>query len=173
MEKRIYKNETKLNQEELVRLLAKQTLPLSKFFVSVGSIVVLLSLLIIFWDKEDPGLYIAMTVLLSVGLVGLVLLYLGKKWLIKVSNKSLSNGVTYQYEFYDKGLRVDSILGEKTSTTQIQYVNLEKVIFRGEIVYLYFNNVSIFFVDLNNFNEDEKEEVTKILMPYTIKKSKR
>ena len=167
------KNETKLNQEELVDLLSEQTLPLSKMIISIGSILILFTILIFAWDKENPSLYILMTVLLSIGLAGVILLLVGKKWLVKVSNKSLVNGVTYNYTILDKGLKIESIMGEKQSTTQVQYATLEKIVIKNDMAYIYVNNVSIFFLKLNNFSLEEKEEVIKLFEPYKIKKSKR
>lgn len=172
MENVSYKNETKLNQDELVDLLATQTLSSRKVIVSISSMVILLGLLIFFWDNNSLGLFIAITVLLSIGLVGIILLAIGKKWLIKVSNKQLVSGVTYFYTFNDKGVKIESVLGENKSVNQIQYYNLEKVVFKDEFIFLYANNVSIYFVSLNGFI-DGKEEVIKLLEPYKIKKSKR
>ena len=99
MERMKYYNETKLNQDELVSLLAEQTLPAKKMIISISSILVLLVILILNWDKSNEGVYILMTILLSIGLIGSVLLLFGKKWLIKVSNKALADGVIYQYTF--------------------------------------------------------------------------
>lgn len=173
MEKVCYKNETKLNQEELVNLLAKQTLPLPKMMMTIGSMAILLGILIFFWDSQNPGLFVALTVLLGIGLVGVILLLIGKKWLIKISNKSLENGVTYSYEFYKSGLKIESTLGENKSVNQIQYHNLERVVINEDMIYLFANNVSIYFVDVNQFEEGKKEGVIKLLSPYKVKKCKR
>ena len=96
MEKIKYYNETKLNQEQLVSLLSEQTLPAKKMIISISSIIILFTILLLNWDKENPSMYILLTVLLAIGLIGLILLLIGKKWLIKVSNKNLANGVLYQ-----------------------------------------------------------------------------
>lgn len=173
MEKVSYKNETKLNQEQLVNLLAKQTLPLRKMLITICSMVILLGILIFFWDKDSQGLFIALTVLLSLGICGIILLMLGKKWLIRVSNKSLENGVTYLYTFYESGLKIEYTLGDNKSTNQIHYNNLEKVVITDDFIHLYANNVSIYFVDVKCFEEGKKEEVIKLLEPYKVKKSKR
>ena len=92
MEKIKYYNETKRNQDELVSLLSEQTLPAKKMIISISSIVILFIILILNWDKENPSMYILLTVLLAIGLIGLILLLIGKKWLIKISNKNLANG---------------------------------------------------------------------------------
>lgn len=168
-----YKNESKFTQEELVDLLSKQTLPLPKMIISIGSILILLLILVLSWDKENPTLYIVMSILLGIGLIGVILLLIGKKWLIKVSNKSIVNGVIYNYTLTDKGFKVESTIGEKQTVTQAQYCNLEKIIIKEDIAHLYFNNVSIFFLKLENFTEEEKEEVIKLFEPFKIKKSKR
>ena len=173
MEKINYKNETNLNQDQLVSLLADQTLPFKKMLISICSIVILLGILIFFWDNETLGLFIALTVLLSIGLIGVILLLIGKKWLIKVSNKSLENGVKYLYTFYESGVKIESLLSGKNSVTQIQYNNLEKVVIKEDFIYLYANNVSIYFVDNNTFFDGKKEEVINLLKPYQVKKSKR
>ena len=110
--------------------------------------------------------------MLSIGLVVCILLLIFKKWLVKVTNKSLENGVTYNYVFYENEFAVDSIVGEKTSHLAMQYAGLEKIIIKGDFAYIFINSVSIFFVDLNNFNE-EREEVIKLFAPYKKKKSKR
>lgn len=172
MEKIKYENETKLNQDELVTLLSHQTLPISKLVISISSILILVLILILNWDNNNPGIYILMTILLGIGLIGIILLFIGKKWLIKVSNKSLANGVVYQYTFYENEFKVDSIIGESKSHLAMRYDGLEKIVIKNDIAYLYINNVSIFFVDMNNFASD-KEEVIKLFTPYKIKKSKR
>lgn len=172
MEKIKYENETRLNQDELVNLLAQQTLPAKKMIISIASILILAIILILNWDQENPGVYILMTVLLSIGLIGLILLFIGKKWLIKISNKSLSSGVIYQYTFYENEFKVDSIINENKNHMAMRYEGLEKIVIKDDYAYLYINNVSIFFVNLNNFG-DEKEEAIKLFSPYMIKKSKR
>lgn len=168
-----YKNETKLNQDELVDLLSKQTLPLSKMITSICSILVLLTILILSWDNSNAGLYIVMSVLLGIGLVGVVLLLIGKKWLIKVSNKSLVHGVTYNFTITDKGIKIESLIDEKESVTQVLYTNLEKIVIKDEIAHIYVNNVSIFFMKLNQFSEEDKEVVIKLFEPLKVRKSKR
>ncbi len=172
MEKIKYENETKLNQDKLVDLLSEQTLPLKKMIVSISSIVILLLILILNWDKENQGIYILMSILLGLGFVGLCLLLIFKKWLIKISNKSLSSGVVYKYTFYENEFKVDSIVDGKENHMAMRYEGLEKIVVKNDFAYLYINSVSIFFVNLNNFGE-EKEEVIKIFLPYKTKKSKR
>ena len=73
MEKIKYYNETKLNQEELVSLLSEQTLPAKKMIISISSILILFIILLLNWDKENPSMYILLTVLLTIGLIGLIL----------------------------------------------------------------------------------------------------
>ena len=172
MERKKYINETKLNQDEIVGLLAQQTLPLSRMMMSITSIVILILFLILSWDKENNGLYIVLTIMLSLGLVICILLLIFKKWLVKVTNKSLENGVTYNYVFFENEFVVDSIVGDKTSHLAMQYSGLEKIIIKGDYAYIFINSVSIFFVNLNNFG-DEKEEVIELFAPYKKKKSKR
>lgn len=172
MEKIKYYNETKLNQDELVSLLSEQTLPAKKMIISISSIVILFIILLLNWDKENPSMYILLTVLLAIGLIGLILLLIGKKWLIKVSNKNLANGVLYQYTFYENEFSVDTIVGGKKDHMAMKYSGLEKIVIKDNIAYLYINSVSIFFVDLDDF-AGEKEEVIKIFSQYKRKKSKR
>ena len=172
MERKKYINETKLNQDEIVRLLAQQTLPLSRMLMSITSLLILMVVLILSWDKENNGLYITVTVMLSVGLIISVLLIIFKKWLVKISNKSLAMGVTYNYTFYENEFVVDSTIGDKTSHLVMQYEGLEKIVIKDDYAYLFINTVSIFFVDLNNFKE-EKEEVINLFTPYKKKRSKR
>ncbi len=172
MEKIKYYNETKLNQDELVSLLSEQTLPAKKMIISISSIVILFIILLLNWDKENPSMYILLTVLLAIGLIGLILLLIGKKWLIKISNKNLANGVEYQYTFYENEFSVDIIVGGKKDHMAMKYSGLEKIVIKDNIAYLYINSVSIFFVDLDNF-ADRKEEVIKIFSEYKRKKSKR
>ena len=90
MEKIKYYNETKLNQDELVSLLSEQTLPVKKMIISISLIVILFIILLLNSDKENPSMYILLTVLLAIGLIGLILLLIGKKWLIKISNKFIN-----------------------------------------------------------------------------------
>jgi hypothetical protein len=117
-------------------------------------------------------MYILLTVLLAIGLIGLILLLIGKKWLIKISNKNLANGVLYQYTFYEKEFSVDTIVGGKKDHMAMKYSGLEKIVIKDNIAYLYINSVSIFFVNLDNF-AGEKEEVIKIFSQYKRKNSKR
>ena len=171
-EKKFYENETKLDQNQLVDLLANETLPTGRMLFSLFSDIVFILLLILSWENENPGLYILLLTLLVFGLAGILFLIFGKKWLIKITNKSLENGVTYNYVFYDNEFAVDSIVGDKTSHLAMQYAGLEKIIIKGDYAYIFINSVSIFFVDLNNFG-DEKEEVIELFAPYKKKKSKR
>ena len=53
MEKIKYYNETKLNQDELVSLLSEQTLPAKKTIISISSILILFTILLLNWDKEN------------------------------------------------------------------------------------------------------------------------
>ena len=109
--------------------------------------------------------------LLSIGLIGSVLLLFGKKWLIKVSNKALADGVIYQYTFYENEFKVDSIVGENKNHLAMKYDGLEKIVIKNNIAYLYLNSVSIFFVNLDNF-EFGKEEMIRIFQMHKNKKSK-
>lgn len=172
MENKKYINKTKLNQDELVSLLATQTIPVSKLIMSLSSIVILTVLLILNWDNEQLALYIILTVLLAFGLIGTILLFVGKKWLIKVSNKELSCGVIYDYVFTSEGFKVECTLGEKKTQQNIRFAEVEKIIFKDGYAFIYANNVSIYFVEMNAFNE-YKEEVTNIFNQYKVKKSKR
>lgn len=167
-----YQNETKLNQDQLVNLLAEQTLPTGRMLLSLFSDLIFIIILILSWDSQNVGLYITLLILLLFGLAGILFLIFAKKWLIKVSNKSLENGVIYKYCFYEKEFTIDSIINEKNSHLAMQYSGLEKVVIKGDYACLYVNNVSMFFVDLNNFGED-KEEIIKIFTQYKKKKSKR
>lgn len=167
-----FENETKLNQEEVLNLLAKQTLPLSRMLMIALSILVLSLILILNWDTKNPGAYIMMAVLLGIGLVGVLLLIFGKKWLIRVSNKSLKDGVTYKYVFYENEFVVDTIVGENKSHTVMKYEGLEKIEIKDDYAFLYLNNVSIYFVDMNKF-QIEKEVIVKLFAPYKKRRSKR
>jgi hypothetical protein len=165
-------NETTLNQDQLVDLLAEQTLPTGRMLFSLFSDLIFILILILSWDSENVGLYITLLVFLIFGLAGILFLIFGKKWLIKISNKSLSNGVIYKYCFYENEFSIDSIINDKTSHLAMQYKGLEKVVIKGDFACLYINSVSMFFVDLKNFGE-YKDEVIKMLAPYKKKKSKR
>lgn len=167
-----YENETKLNNEQIVQLLAEQTLPAGRMLFSLFSDLIFILILILSWDSTNNGLYITLLIFLLFGLAGILFLIFGKNWLIKVSNQSLANGVIYKYCFYEKEFSIDSIINDKTSHLAMQYKGLEKVVFKGDYACLYINSVSMFFVDLNNFGKD-KDEVIKILAPYKKKKSKR
>ena len=140
--------------------------------MTISSICILMVILILTWDKENVGLYIALTVMLSIALIVSILLIIFKKWLVKVTNKSLANGVVYNYVFYENEFVVDSVVGENSSHLAMQYEGLEKIVVKGDYAYLFINSVSTFFVDLNNFNE-EREEVIQLFAPYKVKKSKR
>ena len=135
MEKIKYYNETKLNQDELVSLLSEQTLPAKKMIISISSIIILFIILLLNWDKENPSMYILLTVLLAIGLIGLILLLIGKKWLIKISNKNLANGVLYQYTFYENEFSVDTIVGGKKDHMAMKYSGLEKIVIKENIAY--------------------------------------
>lgn len=172
MEKRIYKNQTNLSQDKIISLLATQTIPVSNLVISISSIVVLALLLIFTWDQEQLAMYILLSVLLSLGLVGTILLFVGKKWLIKISNKELANGVIYNYTFTNDGFKVESILGSKQVQQSVRFAEVEKIIIKEDYSYIYVNKVSIYFVDMNSF-EDGKEEIIEIFSRYTKKKSKR
>ena len=172
MEKVRYENETNLNQEQLIDLLAQQTLPLSKLMMYMSSILILILILILNWDSSNQALYIILSSLLGVSLILVILLLIFKKKLIKVTNTSLANGVTYKYVFYENEFIIDSIVNEKTSHTVMQYKGLEKIVIKGDYAFIYLNSVSIYFVDLNCFT-DGKEEVIKIFSQYKKKKSKR
>ena len=171
-EKSFYRNETKLDQNQLVDLLANETLPTGRTLFSLFSDIVFILLLILSWDSENPGLYILLLTLLVFGLAGILFLIFGKKWLIKITNKSLENGVVYQYKFYDNEFTIDAIVNEKQSHIAMQYKGLEKVVFKGDYACIYINSVSMYFVNLSNFGE-ERDEVVKLLSPYKKKKSKR
>lgn len=171
-EKKFYTNETKLNHDQLVDLLANETLPIGRMLFSLFSDIIFILLLILSWDSENPGLYIFLLILLVFGLAGILFLIFGKKWLIKITNKSLENGVVYQYKFYDNEFTIDAIANEKQSHIAMQYKGLEKVVFKGDYACIYINSVSMYFVNLDNFGED-KEEVVNLLLPYKKKKSKR
>lgn len=172
MENKQYTNQTKLNQDELVSLLATQTLPLSKMIISLASIVILTVLLILNWDNNDLALYIILTVLLSLGLIGTILLFIGKKWLIKVSNKELANGVIYDYLFNEGGFKVECTIGDKKSQQNIRFAEVEKILIKDRYAFIYANNVSIYFVDMEAFGDD-KVLMENIFDKYKIKKSKR
>lgn len=167
-----YENETRLNQDKLIDLLAKQTLPTSRLVFTIVSDLVLMLIVILNFDKENPGLYIALLVLLSIAVVVTVLLIVGKKWLIKIGNKSLSNGVVYKYVFYENEFSIDSIINDKTTHLVMKYEGLEKIIIKDDFAYLYIDNASIFFVDMNEFGL-YKEEVLKLFAPFKKKKKKR
>ena len=167
-----YKNETKLNNDQIVDLLAEQTLPTGRMLFSLFSDIVFISLLILSWDSTNTGLYILLLILLVFGLAGILFLIFGKKWLIKITNKSLENGVVYQYKFYENEFTIDAIVNEKSSHIAMQYKGLEKVVFKGDFACIYINSVSIYFVNLSDFGDD-KEEIVRLLSPYKKKKSKR
>ena len=171
MDKIKYENETKLSQDELIDLLALNTLPLSKMIWYITMMFVLQIILIMFWDNTNPGLYIALSVMIAIGLTGTILLLVFKKKLLKASNKSLMNGVVYRYIFYENEFVLDTIIGEKTSHQVLKYEGLEKIVIKDDYAFLYVNNVSIYFVNMNNF--EQKEEVIKLFEPYKKKKSKR
>ena len=167
-----YKNETKLNNDQIVDLLAEQTLPTGRMLFSLFSDIVFISLLILSWDSTNTGLYILLLILLVFGLAGILFLIFGKKWLIKITNKSLENGVVYQYKFYENEFTIDAIVNEKSSHIAMQYKGLEKVVFKGDFACIYINSVSIYFVNLSDFGDD-KEEIVRLLSPYKKKKNKR
>ena len=79
MEKIKYENETVLTQDELIDLLALNTLPLSKMIWYMVMMLVLQTILIIYWDNSNPGLYIALTIMIAIGLLGTILLLVFKK----------------------------------------------------------------------------------------------
>ena len=171
-EKVCCRNETKLEYDQFVGLLANETLPTGKMMFYLFSDFVFILLLILSWDKKNPGLYVLLLILLLFGLAGILFLIFGKKWLIKITNKSFEKGVIYQYKFYENEFCVDAVVNDKISHIAMQYAGLEKVVFRGNYACIYVNSVSMYFVDLTNFGED-KEIVVKLLSPYKKKKSKR
>ena len=171
-EKVFYRNETKLEYDKFVELLANETLPTGKMMFYLFSDFVFIMLLILSWDKTNPGLYILLLILLIFGLGGILFLIFGKKWLIKITNKSFENGVLYQYKFFENEFCVDAVVNDKTSHIAMQYTGLEKVVFKGDYVCIYVNSVSMYFVDLKNFG-DERETVVRLLTPFKKKKSKR
>lgn len=172
MEKVKYKNETKLTQEQLLSLLAKQTLPLPRMLLSMTSIVILLSVLIFFWDSENSGIYVLMSSLLGLAFIIILFLILCKKWLIKVSNKQISEEVIYRYVFYENELVIDTVNGNQTSHQVIRYEGLEKIVVKDDFAYIYVNSVSIYFVDMNKFDVD-KATIIELFAPYRKRKSKR
>ena len=99
-ERNCYRNETKLEYDQFVKLLANETLPTGKMMFYLFSDFIFILLLILSWDNENPGLYILLLILLLFGLAGILFLIFGKKWLIKITNKSFEKGVLYQYKFY-------------------------------------------------------------------------
>lgn len=171
MEKIKYENETKLSQDELIDLLALNTLPLSKMIWYIIMMLVLQTILIIYWDNSNPGLYIALTIMIAIGLLGTILLLVFKKKLLRVSNKSLKDGVVYQYIFYENEFVLDTKIGDKTNHQVLKYEGLEKIVIKDDYAFLFLNNVSIYFVNMNNF--EQKEEVIKLFAPYKKRKNKR
>ena len=171
MERIKYENETILKEDELIDLLSLNTLPLSKMIWYMTMMIVLQVILIMFWDSTNPGLYIALTVMIAIGLIGTILLLVFKKKLLKASNKSLKDGVVYKYIFYENEFVLDTKIGDKTNHQVLKYEGLEKIVIKDDYAFLYVNNVSIYFVNMNNF--EQKEEVIKLFEPYKKKKSKR
>ena len=171
MEKIKYENETVLTQDELIDLLALNTLPLSKMIWYMVMMLVLQTILIIYWDNSNPGLYIALTIMIAIGLLGTILLLVFKKKLLRVSNKSLKDGVVYQYIFYENEFVLDTKIGDKTNHQVLKYEGLEKIVIKDDYAFLFLNNVSIYFVNMNNF--EQKEEVIKLFAPYKKRKNKR
>ena len=167
-----YTNETKLTQDELVTLLSKETLSITKFCVSLGSIITLLTLLFITWDTNDNTTYVILTVLLSICLILTILMFIGKKYIIKFDNKSLKDGITYKYTFYENEFVIDTVIGEKTNHLVLQYKGLERIKVKGNYAVLYANTISMYFVNMDNFTEG-KEEILKLFSLYKKKKSKR
>ena len=151
MDKIKYENETILKEDELIDLLSLNTLPLSKMIWYMIMMIVLQVILIMFWDNANPGLYIALTVMIAIGLIGTILLLVFKKKLLKASNKSLKDGVVYKYIFYENEFVLDTKIGDKTNHQVLKYEGLEKIVIKDDYAFLYVNNVSIYFVNLNNF----------------------
>ena len=168
-----YSNITKMSFDELVNMLSKTVSNKKKMIISSITSLILLIIVILNWDKDMLAAYILMTILVGIGFVLSILLIIMDKWIIKKSNKSLSNGVTYTYNFMEKEFSVTSLTNEKKRLT-FKYSSLSKVKIDAEKIYLFPTPVSIYCVKLNGFSSaEDKESVVELLKPYTLKKGGR
>ena len=168
-----YSNVTKLTLDELVNLLSKVVSNKKKMILSAITSLVLLTIVILNWDNSMKIAYILMSILVSSGFILSILVILLDKWMIKKSNKSFVNGVTYTYTFKENDFTVTSLIDKEKKTLKFKYSSLAKVVLDDKNIYLYPTNVSIYCAKFNGFETlEEKEEVMKILNPYITKKVK-
>ena len=168
-----HSNVTKLTLDELVNLLSKVVSNKKKMILSAITSLVLLTIVILNWDNSMKIAYILMSILVSSGFILSILVILLDKWMIKKSNKSFVNGVTYTYTFKENDFTVTSLIDKEKKTLKFKYSSLAKVVLDDENIYLYPTNVSIYCAKFNGFETlEEKEEVMKILNPYITKKVK-
>lgn len=160
-------NTSKLTFDELVNLLSKRVSNKKKMIISAISSLILLVIVILNWDSSLKAAYILMSVLVGSGFILSVLVIALDKWMIRKSNSSFSNGVTYEYKFREKDFVVTSIVKNERKSLIFTYSSLSKVIISDENIYLYPTVVSIYCVNLLGFtNEEEKNAVISLLKPF-------
>ena len=173
MEKKlIASNNTQLNQDEIVTLLARRASSNKRMILTGIALLVLETIVILSWDKDMSWLYILLTCLIGVGFTGCILLMVFKKALIKISNPNLANGVTYKYSFYDDVFKLETLLGDKKGYSVMKYNDLEKIVVTNDYIYFYVNKVSIFFASVDKMHGNTNQ-MKEIFAKYSVKKNKR
>ena len=170
--KLIASNNTHLEQDEIVSLLAKRASSNYRMIFTASALAILQTILIITWDNSLAWLYILLTCLVSLGIVGCILLMVFKKALIKISNPNLANGVTYKYSFYDDVFKIETVLGDKKGYSVMKYNDLERIVVTSDFVYFYVNKVSIFFASVDKMHGN-MNVMNEVFAKYSKKKSKR
>lgn len=163
-------NTTKLTFDELVNLLSKRVSNKKKMIISASSSLILLLIVILNWDKSMLVAYILMSCLVGLGFILSILVILLDKWMVRKSNMSFVNGVTYEYTFREKDFIVTSIVNKEKKSLTFTYYSLSKIVINDDNIYLYPTVVSVYCVKMLGFeNVDEKNEVLNILTPFQTK----
>lgn len=178
MEKKI---ECEYTYEELTNALA--LMPTIKYhnLVIIGALFTVIGIILKIFDMDDNLIKICGTLILSLGvfilLLGIFNVPCIKKKLflknIKKANQMYSDGIKYEYTFYDDYFYINVISTKTNSNSTVSYSSIVRITKNKDNIYMLINNVNAYMLKKNCLNEEEFNELLSKMPAAVIEKYKK
>ena len=175
MEKKI---ECEYTYEELTNALA--LIPTVKYhnLVILGLVFTALGIILKVFDMDDNLIKICSTLILSCGvfilLLGLMNVPCIKKKMflknIKKANQMYSDGIKYEYTFYDDYFNINVFSAKTNSNSTVSYSSIVRIVKNKENIYMLINKVNAYMLKKNCLNEEEFNELLSKMTAAVIEK---
>ena len=159
-------NKGEISREELIKCTRLSAIRGGINFSIIGFLIAVVGFILLITtlnDKFDAKFlpYILIPAGIIIVLLPFILGLFANKFL-DIQNKSISNGFKYKYQFDDDVMDITLDSGVAKLHTKLNYLLVYRVVYFGDIVFIYLNSSVVYMLKLSGF--ENKDEMNKVML---------